>query len=109
MLDFAANPHRVRWQQLPFMRPVLISFAAVGTWNKCYLNCIVGSPSGLMEIAEVFWFRGRIMRSDSLACFCEGGNVIAVAEPGEAFLSLQSKVSMCWHEGGEGVTEMDLK
>lgn len=79
----------------------------VGTWNKRYLNCIVGSPSGLMGIAEVFWFCEHIMRSESLACFCEDGNVIATANPSKVFYPFNPKLVCAGMR--EGVTEMDLK
>lgn len=74
--------------------------------NKCYLNCLVGSPLGLIlkwitEVHWFFWMYNEIQAvSWSRVCFCEGGNVIVVVKPGEAYGSFQSKVSMCCHEGG---------
>lgn len=46
------------------------------------------------------------MESEPLACFCDGGNAIAAAKPGEACVSFQSELksefTRCWH-GGVGV------
>lgn len=42
------------------------------------------------------------MRSEPLACFRDGGNVIAAAKPVEACVSFQSGLTTCWHGGGVG-------